>query len=282
MVRWPACWPARRETLRKMLLAVVGDPRLVVARLAEQLVRARHARDEVADEATAADRDWKSRSCTRRWPTASGMWSLKWELEDLAFRAAALRRNTSRSSGHWPRSAVTASCYIDEVKQVLAAELARAGIDRRRSTAGPSTSTASTGRCSASELAFEQVFDVRAVRIIVGTVAECYAALGVVHNLWPFLPSEFDDYIATPKDNNYQSIHTAVSGPDGRAAGSADPHQRHAGPRPNWVWPRTGATRKAAATRRYDEKIQQVRELLQGAPGAAADELARLSRRPVR
>ena len=65
-------------------------------------------------------------------------------------------------------------------------------------------------------MAFEQLFDVRAVRIIVDTVAECYAALGVVHNLWPFLPSEFDDYIATPKDNNYRSIHTAVSGPDGR------------------------------------------------------------------
>ncbi len=65
-------------------------------------------------------------------------------------------------------------------------------------------------------LAFEQVFDVRAVRIIVDSVADCYAALGVVHDLWPFLPSEFDDYIATPKDNNYQSIHTAVTGPDGR------------------------------------------------------------------
>ena len=65
-------------------------------------------------------------------------------------------------------------------------------------------------------LLFEQMFDVRAARVIVGSVADCYAALGVVHGLWPFLPSEFDDYIATPKDNDYRSIHTAVTGPDGR------------------------------------------------------------------
>ena len=67
------------------------------------------------------------------------------------------------------------------------------------------------------QLAFEQLFDVRAVRVVVGTIPECYAALGVVHGLWHYIPGEFDDYIATPKDNEYRSIHTAVMGPEGKS-----------------------------------------------------------------
>ena len=77
------------------------------------------------------------------------------------------------------------------------------------------------------QLAFEQLFDVRAVRIVVDSIADCYAALGVVHGLWHYIPGEFDDYIATPKDNEYRSIHTAVIGPDGQVARGADPLARH-------------------------------------------------------
>ena len=75
---------------------------------------------------------------------------------------------------------------------------------------------------------FEQLFDVRAVRIVVESIADCYAALGVVHGLWHYIPGEFDDYIATPKDNEYRSIHTAVIGPEGKVARGADPLERHA------------------------------------------------------
>ena len=117
----------------------------------------------------------------------------------------------------------------------------------------------------------------RAVRIIVGIVADCYAALGVVHELWPFLPSEFDDYIATPKDNNYRSIHTAVRGPDGRALEvqirtREMQDQAELGVAAHWRY------KEGGGDRRYDEKIQQVRELLAGnQAGADADALTRLS-----
>jgi GTP pyrophosphokinase len=108
-------------------------------------------------------------------------------------------------------------------------------------------------------------------------VADCYAALGVVHELWPFLPSEFDDYIATPKDNDYQSIHTAVNGPDGRPLEvqirtREMQEQSELGVAAHWRY------KEGGADRRYDDKIQQVRELLAGKQGGAdADALTRLS-----
>jgi GTP pyrophosphokinase len=261
------------ETLRKMLLAVVGDPRLVVARLAEQLVRARHMRDE-----TAAKRLQIALEIQELYaPLANrlGIWSVKWELEDLAFKelhpldyqqiAQALsekRRDREQ--------------YIDAVKRVLASELQRAGV--KAEVAGrPKHIYSIYRKMQRKQLAFEQMFDVRAVRIIVDSVAECYAALGLVHNLWPFLPSEFDDYIATPKDNNYQSIHTAVSGPDGRPLEvqirtRQMQDQAELGVAAHWRY------KEGGGDRRYDEKIQQVRELLQGEGQAASgDDLARLS-----
>jgi GTP pyrophosphokinase len=264
--------PGQSETLRKMLLAVVGDPRLVVARLAEQLVRARHARTETPERRRQIAREIQELYA----PLANrlGIWSLKWELEDLAFReshpveyqqlAQALnekRRDRER--------------YIDEVKTTLSAELARAGI--KAEVAGRPKHIFSIHRkMQRKQLAFEQMFDVRAVRIIVASVADCYAALGVVHELWPFLPSEFDDYIATPKDNDYQSIHTAVTGPDGRALEvqirtRQMQDQAELGVAAHWRY------KEGSADRRYDQKIQQVRELLGGGQEkAGGDELTRL------
>jgi hypothetical protein len=74
------------------------------------------------------------------------------------------------------------------------------------------------------QLDFEELYDLRAVRVIVDRVSTCYTVLGVVHGLWPHIPQEFDDYIANPKDNGYQSLHTAVIGPEGQGGGGADPH----------------------------------------------------------
>ena len=126
-------------------------------------------------------------------------------------------------------------------------------------------------------LSFEQVFDVRAARVIVGSVADCYAALGIVHGLWSFLPSEFDDYIATPKGNDYRSIHTAVSGPDGRPLEiqirTAEMQaQAELGVAAHWRYKEGGA-----GDLRYEQKIQEVRELLAGPIRADSDELARLA-----
>jgi GTP pyrophosphokinase len=259
------------ETLRKMLLAVVGDPRLVVARLAQQLVRARHIRGD-----SAARRRQVALEIQELYaPLANrlGVWALKWELEDLAFREThpAEYQQIKQALAEKRRDREQ---YIEEVKRQLAAELARAGVSAE--IAGrPKHIYSIYRKMQRKHMAFEQMFDVRAVRIIVGTVAECYAALGVVHNLWPFLPSEFDDYIATPKDNNYQSIHTAVSGPDGRPLEvqirTRDmQNEAELGVASHWRY------KEGGANRRYDEKIQQVRELLQGG-APAADDLSQLA-----
>jgi GTP pyrophosphokinase len=260
------------ETLRKMLLAVVGDPRLVVARLAEELVRARHGREESADRRRQIVLEIQELYA----PLANrlGIWTLKWELEDLAFREThpAEYQQIKQALAEKRRDRER---YIEEVKRQLAAELQRAGI--RAEIAGrPKHIYSIYRKMQRKQMAFEQLFDVRAVRIIVDTVAECYAALGVVHNLWPFLPSEFDDYIATPKGNNYQSIHTAVSGPDGRPLEvqirtREMQNEAELGVASHWRY------KEGGANRHYDQKIQQVRELLQGSRVSGTDDLAQLS-----
>ncbi|HYP80384.1 MAG TPA: HD domain-containing protein [Steroidobacteraceae bacterium] len=263
---------SQAETLRKMLLAVVGDPRLVVTRLAVQLVRARHARDQ--DAATRRRIALEAQELYAPLANRLGMWTLKWELEDLAFRelhpeqyqriAQALnekRRDRER--------------YIEDVVRALESALRAAGV-AARVVGRPKHIYSIYRKMQLKQLAFERVFDVRAVRVIVDSIADCYAALGVVHNLWPFLPTEFDDYIATPKDNNYRSIHTAVAGPDGRSLEvqirtQEMQDQAELGVAAHWRY------KEGGADHRYDQKIQQVRELLHGAPDAAGDELARLS-----
>jgi GTP pyrophosphokinase len=121
------------------------------------------------------------------------------------------------------------------------------------------------------QLDFAQLFDVRAVRVVVSSVPECYAALGIVHGRWPYIPGEFDDYIATPKGNGYRSIHTAVIGPQARSVEvqirTREMHE-HAelGIAAHWTY-KEGGPRDA----HYQRKIEWVRRLLEPADGARAD-----------
>ena len=265
--------PRQAETVRKMLLAVVGDPRLVIARLAAQLVRVRHAREE----STGQRRQIALEVQELYAPLANrlGIWSVKWELEDLAFRESH-PQEYQRIKAALNEKRSDREQYIQEVIRDLEQAMRRAGIDAEV-TGRPKHIYSIWRKMQRKRLAFEQILDLRAVRIIVGTVAECYAALGVVHELWPFLPSEFDDYIATPKDNAYQSIHTAVRGPGGKAVEvQIRTREMHAhaelGVAAHWRY------KEGGADRRYDEKIQQVRELLHGTPGGVGgDALTRLS-----
>jgi len=260
------------ETVRKMLLAVVGDPRLVLARLAEQTVRARHAR-----ELHARDRARIALEIQELYaPLANrlGVWSLKWELEDLAFREQQ-PEEYQRIAQALNEKRRDREQYIRNVLETLAARLQLAGI-KAAVQGRPKHIYSIFRKMQRKQLPFEQVFDVRAVRVIVPSVADCYAALGVVHDLWSFLPGEFDDYIATPKDNAYQSIHTAVHGPDGRPLEvqirtQEMQDQAELGIAAHWRY-KEGST----ADRRYDQKILAVRQLLEGG-GADSDELARIS-----
>ncbi|MGC4027997.1 MAG: HD domain-containing protein [Steroidobacteraceae bacterium] len=266
--------PAQSETLRKMLLAVVGDPRLVVARLAQQLVRARHSRALLPEERRRIA--WETRELYAPLANRLGVWTLKWELEDLAFRelqpGAYHRIATALNEKRAAREQ-----FIEEVRETLAARLAEAGIEA--TVLGRAKHIYSIYRkMQRKQLTFDQVFDVRGVRVIVASVADCYAALGIVHGLWPFLPSEFDDYIATPKGNDYRSIHTAVTGPDGRPLEiqirTAEMQaQAELGVAAHWRYKEGGAP-----DRKYERKIQEVRELLSGSrTPAEGDNLDRLT-----
>jgi GTP pyrophosphokinase len=197
------------EALRKMLLAVIGDVRLVVVRLAEQLHKMRTARR--LDPATQRRYAIETREVYAPLANRLGVWQVKWELEDFTFRylepahykhiATALKLRRSEREA-----------YIAGLRAMLHRELRAAGIEATIE-ARPKHIYSIWRKMQAKHLEFEQLMDIRAARVLVNTVAECYAALGVVHSTWQFIPGEFADYIATPKDNQYRSIHTAVLGP---------------------------------------------------------------------
>jgi GTP pyrophosphokinase len=253
------------ETVRKMLLAVVSDPRLVLAQLSRQLVRLRHAKELPAEarERLAVE----ARAVLAPLANRLGVWQLKWELEDLAFRylepdeyrhiAAALNeRRADRER------------YIEEVCATLRFELGKGGV-KAEVYGRPKHIYSIFRKMQRKHLAFEEVFDVRAVRIVVSSVPECYAALGIVHGLWTYIPGEFDDYVATPKGNFYRSIHTAVIGPQKRSVEvqiRTNEMHEHAelGVAAHWQY-KEGGTRDA----QYERKIEWVRRLLE--PQETAD-----------
>jgi len=169
------------ETLRKMLLAVVSDPRLVLARLAEELVALRHARALSAAE--RGRRALEARAVYAPLANRLGVWQLKWELEDLAFRylepdeykrvAAALNeRRADRER------------YIEELCRVLRGQLHEAGIEAQV-YGRPKHIYSIYRKMQRKQLAFSELYDVRAVRVVVASIPDCYAALGVVHGRWP-------------------------------------------------------------------------------------------------
>jgi GTP pyrophosphokinase len=259
------------ETLRKMLLAVVSDPRLILARLAEHLVAVRHVRDLPSDAAGLAERERRALEARAVFaPLASrlGVWQLKWELEDLAFRYLE-PEEYRRIAGALSERRADRERYIEELCARLLAELEAVGIEADV-YGRPKHMYSIHRKMERKQLAFEQLFDVRAVRIIVGTIRDCYAALGVVHGLWTYIPGEFDDYIATPKGNFYRSIHTAVIGPQGKSVEvqirTREMHE-HAelGVAAHWTYKEGVAT-----TAEYQRKIEWVRRLLEPA-GPEAD-----------
>ena len=254
------------ETLRKMLLAVVGDPRLVLARLAQQMVRARHGRDLAAAERRRVALE--TRDLYAPLANRLGMGSLKWELEDLAFRELQ-PEDYRRIAAALNEKRLDREAWMARTCALLERELRAASI-KAVVQGRPKHIYSIWRKMQAKRLDFEQLFDVRAVRIITDNIADCYASLGLVHGLWPFIPGEFDDYIATPKENNYRSIHTAVHGPDGRSLEIQIRTQQmqeeaELGIAAHWAY-KEGGSQGAD----YERKIQAVRELLH--PGTARDQ----------
>jgi GTP pyrophosphokinase len=268
----PADWTPERglesaqaEALRKMLLAVIGDVRLVVVRLAEQLQRMRSAKSlGVARQRVLAV---ETREVYAPLANRLGVWQVKWELEDLAFRYLEPLQYKHIAGALKTRRAERER-YIDELKQLLQNAMHAAGIEAAIE-ARPKHIFSIWRKMQVKQLAFEQLMDIRAARVLVNNIAECYAALGVVHSLWQFIPGEFDDYIATPKDNLYRSIHTAVIGPGGEPVEiQIRTHEMHAdselGVAAHWRYKEGGRGNQA-----YERKINELRSLL--APAAGED-----------
>jgi GTP pyrophosphokinase len=271
----PADWTPERglesaqaEALRKMLVAVIGDVRLVVVRLAEQLQRMRTSKS--LDAALQRKLAIEAREVYAPLANRLGVWQMKWELEDFAFRylqpneykhiAAALKVRRSERER-----------YIEELKDLLQRELRAAGIEARIE-GRPKHIYSIWRKMQVKQLAFDELMDIRAARVLVNTVAECYAALGIVHSLWQFIPGEFDDYIATPKDNLYRSIHTAVIGPGNEPVEiQIRTHEMHAnserGVASHWRYKEGGRSDQA-----YERKINQLRALLTPVEGDTAQD----------
>ncbi len=246
------------ESLRKLLLAMAEDVRVVLIKLADRLHNMRTLKHLT---------EIKQRRIARETldiyaPLANrlGIWQIKWELEDLSFRYMEPVKY-KQIAQFLDERRIDREGYIEQGKQTLLRELGRMGI-KSEVTGRPKHLYSIWRKMQRKHLGFHELYDVRALRIIVDEKRDCYTALGVVHSLWRHIPKEFDDYIATPKENNYQSIHTAVIGPGGKTLEvqirTREMHE-HAelGVAAHWRYKEGGKHDKG-----YEQKIVWLRQLL--------------------
>lgn len=251
---------AQLEALRKMLLAMVQDVRVVLIKLADHLQDlryvVRHPGTPAGEAVARLARDIFAPLANRL-----GIWHVKWELEDLAFRV--LEADTYKNIARLlDEKRLDRERYIEAVITSLRGELARAGIEAEVS-GRPKHLYSIYKKMRRKDIAFESVYDVRAVRVLVNDVKDCYTALGAVHQLWSPLPKEFDDYIAKPKSNDYRSLHTAVIGPEDKAVEiQIRTHEMHQhselGVAAHWRY-----KEQRRHERGYDEKIAWLRQVLE-------------------
>ena len=204
--------PQQAERLRRMLLAMIKDIRAMVIKLGYRLERLR----------LLPKQGYETRRCIAREtldvyaPLANrlGIGQLKWELEDLSFRYLEPQVYKQIALGLEEKRAAR-EAYIATFMNTLREALAKESIDGEIS-GRPKHIYSIWRKMQQKERSLQELYDLRAVRVIVDQISDCYAALGVVHTLWQHIPREFDDYIANPKGNGYRSLHTAIVGPEGR------------------------------------------------------------------
>ena len=249
------------ENIRKMLVAMVDDVRVALIKLAER---------------TCAIRSVKTVSVERRRQVARevadvyaplahrlGIGHIKWELEDLSFRYLE-PEEYKRIARLLDERRMARQEYIDNMLALLRSELLAAHIDGE--VTGRAKHIYSIWRkMKRKGIDFSQVYDIRAVRILVPTVRDCYTVLGIVHSLWRNIPHEFDDYIASPKENGYRSLHTAVMGPENKVLEiQIRAHTMHEeseyGVCAHW---RYKGTDKENVQDSYEQKISWLRQVLE-------------------
>jgi GTP pyrophosphokinase len=248
----------QNEILRKMVLGMVEDVRVVLIRLASRTQTLRW----FAKNATAERPAYARETLDIYSPLANrlGVFQLKWEMEDLAFRFLEPELY-KRIAGMLDEKRIEREQYIRRAIATLGAELEAAGV-RGQILGRPKHIYSIWNKMRAKSLDFSEVYDVRALRVIVPAVKDCYTALGVVHNLWQPIPKEFDDYISRPKGNLYQSLHTAVVGPGGKTLEvqiRTEEMHRHAeyGAAAHWTYKEKVKTSEA-----FEQKVAWLRELL--------------------
>jgi GTP pyrophosphokinase len=255
----------QNEVLRKMVLGMVEDVRVVLIRLASRTQTLRWFARQKEESAHAERAAYARESLDIYSPLANrlGVFQLKWELEDLSFRflEPELYR---RIAGMLDEKRLEREHYIRRAIGALGRELEAAGV-RGEIHGRPKHIYSIWNKMRTKSLDFSQVYDVRALRVIVPSVKDCYTALGVVHNLWQPIPKEFDDYISRPKGNLYQSLHTAVIGPEGKTVEvqiRTEEMHRHAefGVAAHWRYKEGGKPERA--DRAFEQKIAWLRELL--------------------
>ena len=251
---------SQTECLRKMLMTLVQDIRVVLLRLASrtQTLRFIAASGEQQQETTGIARE--SLDIYASLANRLGVWQLKWELEDLSFRFLD-PESYKRIARMLDERRVEREAFIAQTIKKLKAALAKAAI-KAEVYGRPKHIYSIYNKMQAKKLDFSQLYDIRALRVLVDEVADCYKTLDVVNSLWKPIAQEYDDYISRPKGNNYQSLHTAVWVEDGRALEvQIRTHEmhRHAelGVAAHWRY-KEGSNRGS-----YDGKIVLLRSLLQ-------------------
>ena len=251
------------ERVRKMLLAFSRDLRVVLLRLASRLQTLRWF--AASKQACPAELAAESQAVFAPLANRLGIWQIKWELEDLAFRfrepeaykALARALDETRVAREQRVEAARAALQADLYAQGLAAEV----------QGRPKHLYSIHKKMQGKQLSLDRVFDLRALRVIVASVADCYAALARLHELYTPVPGEFDDYIAKPKPNGYQSLHTVVLGPDGRAmevqirTREMHEHAEH-GVAAHWAYKEAGARGYVgvSAVGEFEEQVARARK----------------------
>lgn len=249
------------ENLRKMLVAMVDDVRVALIKLAERTcaIRAvKHADDEKRLRVAREVFDIYAPLAHRL-----GIGHIKWELEDISFRYLEPEQYKQIAKLLHERR-LDREQYINDVMKQLRDELSATGI--KADISGRAKHIYSIWRkMQRKGLQFSQIYDVRAVRVLVPEVRDCYTALGIVHTLWRHIPKEFDDYIANPKENGYRSLHTAVIGPDGKVLEvqirtNAMHEEAELGVCAHWKYKGTDAK---GGSDHYEEKMAWLRQVLE-------------------
>lgn len=254
---------AQMETLRKMVLAMASDMRVVLIRLASRVTTLRYFA-EVKKEDGAA-RQYASETMDLYAPLANrlGVWQLKWELEDLSFRFLEPDQYKRIAKMLEEKRVERESFVVNSIAR-LNSELKAAGV-RAEVSGRPKHIYSIWKKMKGKSVDFRELYDVRAFRVIVDDIKDCYTVLGIVHNAWVPIPKEFDDYISRPKPNGYKSLHTVVMVDDGRPLEvqirTREMHQfAEYGVAAHWRYKESGGSNFTA--QEYDEKIAWLRQLL--------------------